>query len=59
MPLLIGRGAPTFRELTGPELDPNIVGLPPGGAPGDWNGLFPEGTLKRRPGVREPVVYIL
>jgi hypothetical protein len=47
-----------FEALAGPGLGPNIIGLPPV-APGDWNGLFPEGTLKRRPGVREPVVYML
>jgi hypothetical protein len=58
IPLLVGGGAPTFEALAGPGLGPNIIGLPPV-APGDWNGLFPEGTLKRRPGVREPVVYML
>lgn len=45
-----------------------VVGLkPPGpssgplepGPWGDWKGFPPEGTLSRRPGVREPATYML
>lgn len=47
-----------------PLLDVLIPGGPKRGfrtlAPcGDWNGLPPEGTLRRRPGVLTPAAYIL
>lgn len=50
-----GENAPLLDELKGEA--PNSGPLAPGPS-GDWNGLPPEGTLNRRPGVREPA-YML
>ena len=54
--LWLGEYAPLFGTLRpgGPNTGPRR--LPPCG---DWNGFPPEGTLNRRPGVLEPVAYML
>jgi hypothetical protein len=54
--LLPGDNAPELDEFRLPA--PN-AGRPRAAPWGDWNGLPPEGTLRRRPGVRMPGVYIL
>lgn len=50
-----GENAPALDELRveEPNMGPLLLG-----PWGDWNGLPPDGTLSRRPGVREPA-YML
>lgn len=54
--LWLGEKAPLLDVLMpeGPKRGPRTL-LPCG----DWNGLPPEGTLRRRPGVLAPATYIL
>jgi hypothetical protein len=55
--LLLGEKAPLLELFIAP-CPPNIgrPGFRPCGA---WKGFTPEGTLRRRPGVRVPGVYML
>jgi len=51
-----GEKAPALDELRAeaPKTGPRAAG-----PWGDWNGLPPDGTLRRRPGVLEPPAYML
>ena len=54
--LLDGEKAPTCEVFSGAAPNRCLAG---GGPVVEWKGLAPEGTLRRRPGVRVPALYAL